>query len=177
MFRKFLLRGVEGGHLLLILYETITFNAKKSWFLKKKFLISWFFLPKKCLTDCLWSIFIQIMHAYGCYTALRRPSQLWFLYVLLLKRLIFVSTALNISFAFFDYLLLMHIYYLLKVNNTRIFKLTCCYFPKSNCKTVKSISKLSKFCRKYLPVYRMVFDLFFYYWLRLFVFSCNSLIN
>ena len=43
MFRKLLLRGVEGGYLLLILYEIITFNAKKflitSWFFRKK---SWF---------------------------------------------------------------------------------------------------------------------------------------
>ena len=29
MFRKLLLRGMEGAHLLLILYEIITFNAKK----------------------------------------------------------------------------------------------------------------------------------------------------
>ena len=43
--RKLLLRGVEGGHLLIILYEFVTINARK-------FQISWFFGPKKCLTDC-----------------------------------------------------------------------------------------------------------------------------
>ena len=52
-WRKLLLTGVDGGHLLIILYEIITFNAKKFLiryppdFWKKKFLISWF----KCLTD------------------------------------------------------------------------------------------------------------------------------
>ena len=57
-WRQLFLRGVEGGHLLIILYEIVTFDAKKflitSWFLRKKFLISWFFGPKKCLTD--WGI-------------------------------------------------------------------------------------------------------------------------
>ena len=47
-WRMLLLGGVEGGHLLIILYEIVTFNAKNflitSWFLRKKFpdfLIFW----------------------------------------------------------------------------------------------------------------------------------------
>ena len=58
----------DDDHLLIILYEMVTFNAKKflitSWFLRKKFLISWFFGPEKCLTDWkdFWKTYANIVN-------------------------------------------------------------------------------------------------------------------
>ena len=48
-WRQLLLRGVEGRHLLIILYDLSDFNAKKfliTWFFRKKI-----FVTKKCLTE------------------------------------------------------------------------------------------------------------------------------